>query len=197
MIFRKKRKVYVTIEQVLISRGPQARAGSVLGRDLMGAVESLGELVPVGGGDNIPLIRASLVLGRRESCDICLRFPNVSGRHCELSFKDGFWVIRDLDSTNGIRVNGDKVLKKLLHPGDTITIASRTFTIDYTTPIGKSVAEMEEMFDEMEEIMDVPLLEKAGLEHPRRHDPMPPPRRGRPPASVADDDDDDDDEDDD
>lgn len=134
----------------------------------------LGELVPVGGGDNIPLIRPHLVLGRRESCDVCLRFPNVSGRHCELSFKDGFWIIRDLDSTNGIRVNDNKVVKKLLHPGDNITIASRTFTIQYTTPVGHSLAQMEEMLEEVEEVLSVPLLEKAGLEHPRRHDAMPP-----------------------
>jgi predicted component of type VI protein secretion system len=164
----------------------------------MAAEENLGELVPVGGGDNIPLIRTPLVLGRRESCDVCLRFPNVSGRHCELFFKDGFWIIRDLDSTNGVRVNGDKVVKKLLHPGDQITIAARTFTIQYTTPVGRSIAELEEMYDEIEEVIDVPLLEKAGLEHPRRHDPLPPERKRKaPPAAdpgpaLADDDGDDD-----
>ena len=38
-----------------------------------------GELVPVGGGDPIPLIRPILTLGRRESCDICISFPNISG----------------------------------------------------------------------------------------------------------------------
>src|SRR6266446_5840020 len=64
-----------------------------------------GELVPVGGGDSIPLIRETLTLGRRESCDICLRVPNVSGLHCELSFRDGVWWLRDLGSTNGVKVN--------------------------------------------------------------------------------------------
>ena len=47
------------------------------------------ELVPLKGGDPIPLLRPKLVVGRRESCDICLRFPNISGRHCELSFQVG------------------------------------------------------------------------------------------------------------
>jgi adenylate cyclase len=41
-----------------------------------------GELVPVGGGDNIPLLKPNLIVGRRESCDIVLRFANVSGQHC-------------------------------------------------------------------------------------------------------------------
>src|SRR5436309_14302525 len=96
-----------------------------------------GMLVPVGGGDSIRLIRNQLTLGRRESCDICLRFPNVSGLHCELVHKDGCWTIRDMGSTNGIKVNGARVQKKVLHPGDTITIAKRSFTIEYSQTIGQ------------------------------------------------------------
>ncbi len=145
----------------------------------MAATESLGELVPQGGGDTIPLLRDNLVLGRRESCDVCLRFPNVSGRHCELNFKDGFWTISDLDSTNGIKVNGEKVTKRLLQPGDVITIAKRSFTIQYTTPVGRTAAELEELLAEQEGLMDRPLLEKAGLQHPRRHERMPP-RKSQP-----------------
>jgi adenylate cyclase len=140
----------------------------------MDTSEKYGELVPQGGGDTIPLVRETLVLGRRESCDVCLRFPNVSGRHCELSFKDGFWTVRDLDSTNGIKVNGTKVGKKLLHPGDTITIAKRTFTIQYRAPTDR-IAPLSE--DDEEALLDQTLLEKAGLEKPRRHDPLPPGKR--------------------
>ena len=44
-----------------------------------------GELVPVGGGDPIPLLKKSLLVGRRESCDIVLRFSNVSAHHCQLT----------------------------------------------------------------------------------------------------------------
>ena len=43
---------------------------------------------PVGGGDPIPLKRGVLTIGRRESCDISLKFPNISGLHCELAYKD-------------------------------------------------------------------------------------------------------------
>jgi adenylate cyclase len=124
-----------------------------------------GELVPVGGGDPIPLIRTTLTLGRRESCDVCLRFPNVSGLHCELTFKDGHWSIRDLGSTNGIKVNGSRVQKKVLHPKDVITIAKRKFTIEY---VPTSVQRMEEILEEEEDILSQPLLERAGLLHPPR-----------------------------
>jgi predicted component of type VI protein secretion system len=125
-----------------------------------------GELVPQGGGDNIPLIRSTLVIGRRESCDICLRLPNVSGIHCELSNKDGYWYIRDLGSTNGIKVNGTRVQQKLLHPGDKITIAKRHWTIEYTLKAGKRV--MEEMMED--DVMGQSLLEKAGLVRPKREE---------------------------
>ena len=50
-----------------------------------------------------------MTLGRRESCDVPLQFPNISGVHCELSFRDGYWSIKDLNSTNGIKVNGMRV----------------------------------------------------------------------------------------
>lgn len=146
-----------------------------------------GELVPIGGGDPIPLIRPILTLGRRESCDICLRFPNVSGLHCELSYKEGRWSIRDLGSTNGIKVNGNRVQKKVLHPKDTITIAKRKYTIEY---VPASVQRMEELLeDEEEDIMSQPLLERAGLAHPPRDEELPK-KRPRPAPHFDDDEDD-------
>jgi pSer/pThr/pTyr-binding forkhead associated (FHA) protein len=124
-----------------------------------------GELIPVGGGDVIPLIRPVLTMGRRESCDICLRFANVSGLHCELFFKDGHWAIRDLGSTNGIKVNGARVQKKVLHPKDTITIAKRHFIIEYVPTL---VQRLEEILEEEEDVLSQPLLERAGLVRPPR-----------------------------
>jgi pSer/pThr/pTyr-binding forkhead associated (FHA) protein len=133
-----------------------------------------GELVPTGGGDAIPLIRESLTMGRRESCDICMRFPNVSGVHCELTFREGYWIIKDLNSTNGIKVNGSRVMKKVLQPGDTITIAKRTYTIEYT-PV-RGTQSMDEMMEDVDDF-DQPLLEKAGLvRSPRKTTPKPPTR---------------------
>jgi pSer/pThr/pTyr-binding forkhead associated (FHA) protein len=140
-----------------------------------------GELAPVGGGDIIPLIRDRLVIGRRETCDIPLRLPNVSGMHCELHFRKGFWWLRDLGSTNGVKVNGLRVLEKLLHPGDTITIAKKSFTIDYTPPVGQRA--LEEILEEEEDVMGQSLLEKAGLVRPRRDDKRNP---NRPAAANAD-----------
>ena len=126
-----------------------------------------GHLIPNGGGDPIPLIRDLLTIGRRDSCDIPLPFPNVSGLHCELNFRDGLWHIRDRNSTNGIKVNGVRVLEKMLHPKDRITIGKRDYTIRYDLPVDH-IGKLEEVQEE--DVMSQSLLEKAGLEKPRRDD---------------------------
>jgi adenylate cyclase len=127
------------------------------------SLEAHGELVPLGGGDSIPLARDTLIIGRRESCDIRMPFPNISGMHCELTFKEGYWSIRDLNSTNGIKVNGQRVIKKLLHPGDELSIGKRKFNINYEMPAGRRAMEEVE-----EDVMSQSLLERAGLERPKQ-----------------------------
>jgi predicted component of type VI protein secretion system len=94
-------------------------------------MSGLGELIPLGGGDPIPLLKDKLVVGRREGCDIVLNFPNVSARHCELSLHDGNWTIRDLGSTNGTKVNGEYLGEQRLLPGDEIGIAKHMYEISY------------------------------------------------------------------
>ena len=91
-----------------------------------------GELVPLGGGDPIPLLKKTLLVGRRESCDIVLRFSNVSAHHCQLSITGGYWYVRDMKSRNGIKVNGVRVMEKRLDPGDLLSIARRKFEVKYS-----------------------------------------------------------------
>jgi adenylate cyclase len=130
----------------------------------------VGELIPIGGGDPIPLRRGTLSIGRRESCDISLKFPNVSGLHCELAYKDaGYWQIRDLGSTNGIKVNGQRVLTRALRPGDIVSIAKRKYTIQYNLTHGGEAA-IEAVLSEDEDVFSQGLLEKAGLAKKRAQD---------------------------
>ena len=124
-----------------------------------------GELVPIGGGDTIPLNQDMMTIGRRESCDIRLNFQNVSGTHCELSFRNGVWHIRDLGSTNGIKVNGERTLRRPLRPGDEIGIANHKYTIHYQLAVG---SKLEDIFTEEEDVFGQSLLEKAGLEKPKK-----------------------------
>ncbi|MEM7810800.1 MAG: FHA domain-containing protein [Planctomycetota bacterium] len=85
-----------------------------------------GELIPKGGGDVIPLLADRLLVGRRPDCDVALTFPNVSSRHCELAFEDGYWRVRDLGSSNGTKVDEERVYGDTwLAPGATLTIARK------------------------------------------------------------------------
>ncbi len=116
-----------------------------------------------------------MTVGRRESCDIPLRFPDISGLHCQLYFRNGYWYVKDLNSTNGVKVNGTRVQDKVLHPRDELSIGrKRKYVIEYEMPTGQSMMEEDE-----EDIMGQSLLEKAGLEKPPR------PRRAAGPAPAA------------
>ncbi|HWH55175.1 MAG TPA: DUF3662 and FHA domain-containing protein [Gaiellaceae bacterium] len=64
------------------------------------------------------------VIGRSKDCDIQVSDPNASRRHAEIRQEGAaHWVI-DLDSTNGTEVNGRRLKRAKLRPGDTITIGA-------------------------------------------------------------------------
>jgi hypothetical protein len=88
---------------------------------------SIGDNVAVFGPDGpYPLTRARVRVGRGKSNELVLHDPSVSREHAELvSTDDGRgWRVRDLDSTNGVAVNGAKVRDQQLALGDTITFGS-------------------------------------------------------------------------
>jgi len=73
-----------------------------------------------------------VVLGRSRECDIQVEDANVSRRHAELRQEGATYWIVDLDSTNGIEVNGRQVKRAKLEPGDTFTVGATevTFTTE-------------------------------------------------------------------
>ena len=124
----------------------------------------LGRLVPVGGGDPIPLIMETMTVGRRQSCDICLDYHNVSGVHAEFEYRMGVWSVRDMGSTNGIKVNGERVPSRALRPGDQVAIAGHKFSIEYILADGIHI---EDPNDDQDSILGKSLMEKAGLVKPK------------------------------
>jgi len=122
-----------------------------------------GELLPLGGGDPIPLLKPILTVGRRESADIVLRFPNVSGSHCELTLVEGYWHVKDLRSSNGIKVNGSRVTEHRLKPGDRLSIAKHDYEVSYEPARLGAVATVEDT-SVSNNIFGRSLLESAGLE---------------------------------
>ena len=126
-----------------------------------------GELVPEGGGDTIPLLKESLQVGRRESCDIVLRFSNISTHHCELMLEKGYWFVKDLGSRNGTKVNGVRITKKRLDPGDRLTIARHDYQVDYSPEeLGADGPPPDE--DVISEIMSRSLMDGAGLDRKQK-----------------------------
>jgi hypothetical protein len=69
-----------------------------------------------------------VVLGRSRDCDIQVEDANVSRRHAELRQEGAAYWIVDLDSTNGIEVNGKRVKRAKLDPGDVFTVGSTDVT---------------------------------------------------------------------
>jgi hypothetical protein len=65
-----------------------------------------------------------IVLGRSRECDIQVEDPNVSRRHAELRQEGAAYWIVDLESTNGIEVNGRRVKRAKLDSGDSFTVGS-------------------------------------------------------------------------
>ncbi len=125
-----------------------------------------GQLIPVGGGDPIPLLSKSLLVGRRESCDVVLRFANVSAHHCRLNVHHGYWFLADENSRNGTRVNGIRVRYKRLDPGDVLSVAGHKYEVRYSPAENGSCGPPPPEETE-EDIFGQSLLQRAGLEKPR------------------------------
>ena len=71
------------------------------------------------------------VLGRSRDCDIVLEDPNVSRRHAEVRPSGGSWIVNDLGSTNGVKVNGRRVHgPQSLKPGDVIELGTARVTFE-------------------------------------------------------------------
>ncbi|MGL4943167.1 MAG: FHA domain-containing protein [Thermoguttaceae bacterium] len=127
------------------------------------AEQLFGELVPLGGGDRHVLTKTPVTIGRSSRSDIVLPFSNVSSRHCRLVLSEGYWYIQDLNSTNGVRVNGMKVSDRRVDPGDTLTIARCQLMLQYSpTQLGATGIPPREVLDNAA-VFSGSLLQKAGL----------------------------------
>lgn len=74
---------------------------------------------------------AGVTLGRSRECDIVLEDPNVSRKHAEVRPRGGSWVVADLGSTNGSRLNGRLIEgSEVVKPGDEIEVGSTHLTFE-------------------------------------------------------------------
>lgn len=87
------------------------------------------------GGLCLELTQPSLLLGRLSSADIRLTLPDISRRHCRFLFSDGQWEVVDLNSLNGIYVNGHRLREAVLGPGDKLQVGGLLFIVEAATPL--------------------------------------------------------------
>jgi pSer/pThr/pTyr-binding forkhead associated (FHA) protein len=87
------------------------------------------QLLALTEGPSILVDKPVLLVGRHPECDIQVDSRKISRRHCCIAQVHDYLVVRDLGSTNGIRINGVRVLEGVLKPGDELTIGNNRFQL--------------------------------------------------------------------
>ncbi len=89
------------------------------------------QLVAISEGPNIPLDKPIVLIGRHQECDIQIPSRKISRRHCCVAQVYNYLVVRDLGSTNGVRINGTRSVEGRLEPGDELTIGNLTYQVKW------------------------------------------------------------------
>lgn len=100
-------------------------------------------LVSLDGGPSIELVKDLTVLGRDEDCDVHIDNKGISKLHCVIVKTDGLLLLRDLGSTNGTRVNGQRVRRAALLPNDTLALANVKYTVKFGIELETATPEPE------------------------------------------------------
>ena len=134
------------------------------------------QLVALNEGASIVLDKPILLLGRHPECDVRINSRKISRRHCCIAQVNNYLVVRDLGSTNGIRINGVRVLEGHLHEGDELTVGNQRYRLQCDDALkkpgaeGKFVRPSDDNLDSCDE--PVPLKEPV---QETRQPPAPPP----------------------
>jgi hypothetical protein len=80
-------------------------------------------------GQTVPVPAAGLLIGRKPGNDLVLEDPSVSGRHALLRPEGAGLSVEDLGSTNGTRIEGQRIERHRLEPGQTLRLGNVEFTL--------------------------------------------------------------------
>lgn len=100
-------------------------------------------LLSLTDGSHILIDKPILLFGRDQECDVQLNSKKISRRHCCLISMDERLFIRDLQSTNGVCINGQRVSSAEVHHADRISIGNfryRVYSEAIEEPVPNSIA---------------------------------------------------------
>jgi predicted component of type VI protein secretion system len=87
------------------------------------------QLISIDEGMRILLDKPILLLGRDSECDIQFESRKISRRHCCIAQVGDRLIVRDLGSTNGVRINGVRVVEGYLRDGDELSVGSHRYRV--------------------------------------------------------------------
>lgn len=76
-----------------------------------------------------PIQKARTIIGKEQRCDLRIALPSLERKHCEIVAQRGHLVVRDLGSTVGTFVNGQRITESSLHKRDSLQVGSVKFTL--------------------------------------------------------------------
>ena len=82
-----------------------------------------------GKSANVKLDTDKIFIGRSSTCQIKLKDPLISNCHCLITIVDHHLVIKDLQSTNGMLINGKNTQETKLYIGDIIVIGKTSLQL--------------------------------------------------------------------
>jgi len=92
-------------------------------------------LVVQPGNARLEVTRTQAILGRHSGADVRLAFPEVSRRHARVQYVNGQWRIIDLNSLNGVWINGERMHDAALYDGDRVRLGSCVLTVEQGTAV--------------------------------------------------------------
>jgi hypothetical protein len=92
---------------------------------------------PGRGSRRVPMAGTPIRIGRAPECEIVLKDNHVSRRHARLAPRNGVLILTDLGSTNGTRVNGNRVTEVVLGAGDRVQIGETSLVIETAATAGE------------------------------------------------------------
>jgi pSer/pThr/pTyr-binding forkhead associated (FHA) protein len=122
------------------------------------------QLIPLDGGQALDINKDMTLIGRKEDADVRLDHKSVSKMHCVIVKTDGLLLLRDLGSTNGTRVNGQRVRRAALLPNDQVAFASFKFRVSFG-PAEQLAVPSAEHTQHLDAKEVAALLGKSGAKH--------------------------------